>query len=75
MGVFDDDDEDDVVADWDAFDAVVAQHQQKKQVRRGAVLRKLNAFIPAGCMQMCMLIADGCFLYGLICNAHCHLML
>jgi hypothetical protein len=32
MGVFDDDDDEDIVADWDAFDAVVAQHQQKKQV-------------------------------------------
>ena len=39
MGVFDDDDDEDVVADWDAFDAVVAQHQQKKQVLAAAVCK------------------------------------
>jgi hypothetical protein len=32
MNVFDDDEDEDLVADWDAFDAVVAQHQQRKQV-------------------------------------------
>ncbi len=43
MGVFDDDDDEDIVADWDAFDAVVAQHQQKKQVLEASVRYKLLA--------------------------------
>ena len=74
MGVFDDDDDEDIVADWVAFDAIVEQHQQKKQVR-GALPREMSSPATASCMHLCMLQYDGCFGDVHCCNAHCRLPL
>lgn len=60
MGVFDDDDDEDIVADWDAFDAVVAQHQQKKQVLGQALPQQWTGLKHASCMRMSMLDSISC---------------